>query len=58
MHSLVNDLIKLSDSLKAAFSVEIPVLKPCCSVTSMLLVCRWWFVLLLIAFSNTLGKNN
>ena len=38
MHFLVNDLNKLSGSLKASFSVDIPFLKPCCCVTSMLLV--------------------
>jgi hypothetical protein len=35
MHFMVNDLNKLSDDLKAAFSVDIPFLIPCCSVTSV-----------------------
>jgi hypothetical protein len=56
-HFLVNRL-KLSVSLKAAFPIDIPFLKPCCSVTSMLLVCRCCLNLLCIAFSNTLGKKN
>jgi hypothetical protein len=58
MHFLVNDLNKLSGRLKAAISVDIAFLKSCCSVTSMLLARRWWLNLLLIAFSNTLGKNS
>ena len=40
MPFLVTNLNKLSGSPKAAFSVDIPFLKPRCSVTSILLVCR------------------
>jgi len=42
------DLNTINVSLKAASSVDIPFLKLYCSVTSMLLVCRWWLNLLCI----------
>jgi len=51
------DFNTLSVCLKAASSVDIPFLKPHCSVTSMLLVCRCWLYLLCIAFSSTLDKT-
>jgi len=46
-----------SVSLKAPFLVDIPFLKPYCSVTCLLLVGRCWLNLLYIVFSNTLGEK-
>ena len=50
------DLNTLSFSLKAASSVDAPFLKPFCSVTSMLLVFRWWLNLMCIPLSGALEK--
>ena len=51
------DLNVLSVSLKATSSVDILFLKPYCSVTGMLLVCRCWLNLKCIASSSNLKKT-
>ena len=51
------DLNTRSVSLKATFSVDIPFLKPYCSLTSMLFVRKCCFNLLCIVFSSTLEKT-
>ena len=53
----LTDLNTLSVSLKAASSVDIPLLQPYYSVTSMLLVYRCWLNLLCVAFLSTLIKT-
>ena len=51
------DFNTLSVILKTASSVDNPFLKPYCSVTSMLLICRCWLNLLSITFLNILEKT-
>ena len=57
MHFLVNRFEYTTVTLKAATSVDIPFLKPFCSVTSMLLIYGYWLNLLSIALSSTFGKT-